>query len=78
MCYYQLKKLPNAFLKIYVACISVIIPFVRGLKKTLEQSDEDKGVHAMKSKMLESLQRRFNIKLMEEIDFLVLSTMLDP
>ena len=38
------------------ACISVIIPLVRGLRKTLEQSDEDRGVRSMKSHMLESLQ----------------------
>ena len=58
------------------ACISVIIPLVRGLKKTLEQSDKDRGVCTMKSEMLESLQRRFSN--IEETDFLVLSTMLDP
>ena len=57
-------------------CISVIISLVRGLKKTLEQSDEDRGVRTMKSEMLESLQRRFSN--IEETDFLVLSTMLDP
>ena len=49
-------------------CISVIIPFVRRLKKTLEQSDEDRGVHTMKSEMLESLQKRFSN--IEETDFL--------
>ena len=35
----------------------MIIPLVRGLRKTLEQSDEDSDVHTMKSEMLESLQR---------------------
>ncbi|XP_065891705.1 zinc finger BED domain-containing protein 4-like [Dysidea avara] len=58
------------------ACISVIIPMVRVLRKTLEQSGEDRGVHSMKSAMLESLQKRFYD--IEETDFLVLSTMLDP
>ena len=58
------------------ACISVIIPLVRGLRKTLEQSDEDRSVRSMKSHMLESLQKRFGG--IDDIDFLVLSTMLDP
>ena len=42
------------------ACISVIIPLIRGLEKTLERSDEDRGVRTMKSEMLESLKKRFN------------------
>ena len=58
------------------ACISVIIPLVRGLRKTLEQSDEDRGERSMKSHMLESLQKRFGG--IDDTDFLVLSTMLDP
>ena len=33
------------------ACISVIIPLVRGLEKTLERSDEDRGLCTMKSEM---------------------------
>ena len=57
------------------ACIFVI-PLVRGLRKTLEQSGENRGVRSMKSAMLESLQNRFCDT--EETDFLVLSIMLDP
>ena len=49
------------------ACISVIIPLVRWLRKTLEQSDEDRGVHTIKSQMLESLQKRFDD--IEDTDF---------
>ena len=49
---------------------------VRILKKTLEQPGEDRGVHSMKSAMLDSLQKRFSD--IEQTDFLVLSTMLDP
>ena len=58
------------------ACISAIIPMVRVLKKTLEQPGEDRGVHSMKSAMLDSLQKRFSD--IEQTDFLVLSTLLDP
>jgi len=58
------------------ACISAIIPMVRVLKKTLEQPGEDRGAHSMKSAMLDSLQKRFSD--IEQTDFLVLSTMLDP
>ena len=50
------------------ACISVIIPLVRGLRKTTEQSGEDRGVRTMKSQMLESLQKKFGD--IEDTDFL--------
>ena len=57
-------------------CILMIIPSVRGLRKTLEQSLDDRSICTMKSEMLESLRRRFSE--IEETDFLVISTMLNP
>ena len=56
--------------------ISVIIPLVRALHKALQQHDGDIGVRGMKSAMLTSLEERFTD--IEEIDFLVLGTLLDP
>ena len=56
--------------------ISVIIPLVRALHKTLQQHDRDIGVRGMKSAMLTSLEERFAE--IEETDFLVLGTLLDP
>ena len=41
------------------ACISMIIPLVRGLMKTLEKHNQDSGVSTMKAEMLESLKRLF-------------------
>ena len=58
------------------ASISVIIPFVRALRKRWEDSDEDQGVQTMKNEMLSSLNRRFNDA--ESNEYLVLTTMLDP
>ena len=57
-------------------CILMIIPSVRGLRKTLEQSLDDRGICTMKFEILESLHRRFSE--IKETDFLVISTMLDP
>ena len=59
-----------------IAPISVIIPLVRVLNKTLQQDDADNGVRGMKNGMLASLQRRFAE--IEETDFLILATLLDP
>ena len=58
------------------APISVIIPLVRVLHKTLQQNDCDIGVRGMKNGMLTSLQRRF--AKIEEIDFLVIATLVGP
>jgi len=58
------------------APISLIIPLVRALNKTLEQCDDDVGVRGMKRAMLASLQRRFAD--IEETNFLCLATLLDP
>ena len=53
--------------------ISQNIPLVRGLKKVLEEQDNDHGVCTMKCKMLESLNIRFgNI---EDAEFLLLATL---
>ena len=52
------------------APISVIIPLIRVLHKTLQQNDGDIGVCGMENGMLTSLQRRF--AKIEEIDFLLL------
>ena len=59
-----------------IAPISVIIPLVRVLNKTLQQDDADIGIRGMKNGMLASLQRRFAE--IEETDFLILATLLDP
>jgi hypothetical protein len=40
------------------ACISMIIPLVRGLMKTLEKHNQYSGVRTMKAEMLSSLKRR--------------------
>lgn len=58
------------------ASISLIIPFVRVLKKTLQDNSNDRGVQTMKGEMLASLNRRLgNI---ETNETLLLSTLLDP
>ena len=58
------------------ASISQVIPLVRALTKVLEKEAEDIGVRAMKSKMLDSLHSRFVD--IEDKDFLLLATLLDP
>ena len=58
------------------ACISMIIPLVRGLMKTLEKHNQDSGVHTMKAEMLASLKQRFAD--IEKEEHLVLATILDP
>lgn len=56
---------------------SVIIPFVRALRKHLEINDEsDRGVRTMKEQMLLSLNRRYAQA--ESNEPLVLATLLDP
>ena len=58
------------------ASISQVIPLVRALTKVLGKEVEDTGVRSMKNKMLDSLRSRFND--IEEKDFLVIATLLDP
>ena len=59
-----------------LACISVIIPLIRALTKTLGQGDDDHGVYRMKAEMLQSIEKRFAD--VEEEELLVLATMMDP
>ena len=59
-----------------LACISVVIPLIRALTKTLGQDDEDHGMHRMKAEMLRSIDRRFAD--VEEKEVLVLATIMDP
>ena len=56
--------------------ISVIIPLVRMLVKTLEKHHNDSGIRTLKKEMLTSLQKRFED--IEENQYTVISTLLDP
>ena len=58
------------------ASVSLIIPFVRALRLTLEKHDNDSGVHTMKAEMLASLNRRYAG--IEKSELLVIATVLDP
>ena len=58
------------------ATVSVIIPFVCIVSKSLSQSDDDTGVHTMKNEMKSSLMRRFAD--VEENQYLTVATLLDP
>ena len=58
------------------ASVSLIIPFVRALRLTLEKHDNDSGVHMMKAEMLASLNRRYAG--IEKSELLVIATILDP
>ena len=58
------------------ATISLIIPLVCALQKTLEEHDDDSGVRRMKAEMLNFLQRRYSD--METTDCLALATIIDP
>ena len=63
-------------ISVEAASISQVIPLVRALTKVLEKEVEDTGVRSMKNKMLDSLHSRFDD--IEDKDFLVLATLLDP
>ena len=58
--------------------ISVVIPFVRALRKHLESGidETDRGVLTMKKGMLEYLNRRY--RYVETNEALALATLLDP
>ena len=56
--------------------VSIVIPFVRMLVKTMERNDNDRGIQTMKTQMLTSLKRRFESSVQDE--HLVLATVLDP
>ncbi len=57
------------------ASASLIIPFIRALRKTLENHENDQGVQTMKQHMLSALNRRFAD--VESNSSLVLATILD-
>ena len=59
-----------------LACVSIVIPYIRVLIRTLEKNDEDSGVRTMKSQILHSLRSRFAG--VEERRELALATMIDP
>ena len=58
------------------AAVSVIIPFVRILSRTLDQNEEDSGVRTMKADMKASLAKRYVD--VEKNDKLTIATILDP
>ena len=58
------------------ASASIIIPYVRALRKCWENCSNDRGVRTMKKELLDSLNRRFCD--VEENETLVIATMLDP
>ena len=59
-----------------VASVSLIIPFIRAFRRTLEDHDNDRGIRTKKSEMLDSLNRRYGDA--ESKETLVLATLLDP
>ena len=59
-----------------LASISVIIPYIRILTKTLEKNTDDVGIRGMKTELLHSLKSRFTG--IEENKLLCLATILDP
>lgn len=59
-----------------VASVSLIIPFIRAFRRTLEDHDNDRRIRTMKSEMLDSLNRRYGDA--ESNKALVLATLLDP
>ena len=59
------------------ASVLMIIPFIRGLRLTLEKNDDsDRGVRTMKADMLQSLNDCYDG--IEEEDVLAVATILDP
>ena len=58
------------------ASISVLIPLVNILQKTLNKHDNDSGIQTMKTEMLTSLERRFDD--IEQSELPLIATYLDP
>ena len=58
------------------ASISVLIPLVKILQKTLGKHDDDSGIQTMKAEMLIPLERRFDD--IEDSKLLLIATCLDP
>ena len=56
--------------------ISVIIPFLRIIRKTLDDHHQDSGIRTMKSEMKKSLEKRFAG--VERNEKLTIATILDP
>ena len=42
-----------------LASISIVIPYIRVLTRTLEKNEDDSGVRTMKGQILHSLKSRF-------------------
>lgn len=59
-----------------LASVSIVIPYIRVLIKTLEKNDEDSGVRTMKAQILHSLRSRFGG--IEERKELAMATITDP
>ena len=59
------------------AAVSVSIPFVHILSKTLSQNHEDSGARTMKNEMKSLLMRRFS-DIEENEKLLIVATLLDP
>ena len=60
----------------HCASVSLVIPFIKMLSKTLQKHHNDSGVRTMKSEMLCSLNRRFCD--IGDNQHLVLASLLDP
>ena len=58
------------------ASVSLVIPFVKMLSKTLQKHHNDSGVRTMKNEMLRSLKQRFSD--IRDKQHLVLASLLDP
>ena len=58
------------------ASISQVIPMATILSKTLEKSNNDKGVRKMKDDVREGIRLRFSEK--ENLDHFAVATILDP
>ena len=59
-----------------LASISIVIPYIRILTRTLEKNDNDSGIRTMKGELLKSLKCHFAG--IEERKELCLATLLDP
>ena len=59
-----------------LASISIFIPYIRILTRTLEKNENDSGIRTMKGELLKSLKSRFAG--IEERKELCLVTLLDP
>ena len=58
-----------------LASISIVVPYIRVLTRTLEKNENDSGVRTMKAELLKSLKTTFAG--IEENKQLAVATMLD-